>query len=81
MTKLSVIEQVKAAVDAGLSVTLAASECYTVIKDSNGKYLIEYRCGDDSNWIGLHGREGTKYEHAINMPGDWIVSGTGTIKG
>ena len=72
------IERIKAALDAGLTVTLAESAAYTVIKDSIGQYLIKYS-GSPVNYIGLHGREGTKYEDNINMRGDWIVSGT--IKG
>ena len=73
------IREIKAAVDAGLTVTLADSAAYTVIKDSSGlgQYLIKY---SGSNYIiGLHGHEGTQYEDRINMPGDWIVSGR--IKG
>lgn len=74
------IEKIKAAVDLGLTVTLAKSAAYTVIKDSAGQYLIAYMHGHaDASYVGLHGREGTDYEHQINHTGDWIV--TGTIEG
>lgn len=73
---LSTIERIKLAVDAGLKVTLASNDNYTVIKDSIGQYLIAYRHGDmDANYIGLHGMEGTQYEDQINHSGDWLVSG------
>lgn len=68
------IATIKAAVDMGLTVTLADSSAYSVIKDSIGQYLISYMDGE--NYIGLHGREGTKYEHEINHRGEWIVSGS-----
>ena len=73
---LTTIDRIKLACDAGLKVTLSSNSNYTVIKDSIGQYLIAFRHGSmDANYIGLHGRPGTKYEDQINMRGDWIVSG------
>ena len=74
---MTTIERIKAALDAGLRVTLKSNSNYEVIKDSIGQYLIAYCPGSMAeNYIGLHGREGTKYADQINMSGDWIVSGT-----
>lgn len=70
------IDRIKAAVDAGLTVTLADSAAYTVIKDSVGQYLIAFQHGKPgASYIGLHGRPGTQYADRINMSGDWVVSG------
>jgi hypothetical protein len=73
------ITRIKAAVDMGLTVSLAKSSSYIVIKDSIGQYLIKFT-PDRCNYIGLHGMAGTKYEDHINMGGDWIVSGTITAE-
>ena len=73
------ITRIKAALDAGLTVTMAQNRNYTVIKDTIGQYLIKYT-GSPDNYIGLHGREGTEYEDQINMSGDWIVTGTITAE-
>ncbi len=79
-TSKQTIEDIKSAVDLGFKVTLAKSAAYEVIKDSIGQYLIAFDYKQPGqNFIGLHGVIGTKYEHRINMAGDWIVSGT--IKG
>lgn len=73
---LTTIERIKLACDAGLRVTLASNDNYTVIKDSIGQYLIAYKHGSrDANYIGLHGRPGTEYAEQINMSGDWLVTG------
>ena len=71
------ITRIKQAVDAGLRVTLSQNSNYEVIKNKAGdEYLIAYcHRSMDANYIGLHGREGTKYENEINMSGDWTVSG------
>jgi hypothetical protein len=86
MTDKQTIEDIKRAVDMGLKVTLADSAAYTVIRsearnvmtaDDQYQYLIAFRHGtSESNYVGLHGVAGTKYEHQINMGGNWIVTGT-----
>ena len=63
--KLTSIPAIKEAVDAGKDVR-AGNDNYRVIKDSIGQYLIHFT-GTPENWIGLHVREGTDYEHRLNM--------------
>ena len=57
------INQIKAAVDAGVPVYWD-NDSYRVIKDSAGQYLIQ--CVNNGHCIGLHGQEGTKYENVLN---------------
>lgn len=65
--ELTSIAEIKAAVDAGADVR-AGNDNYRVIRDSIGQYLIAYmHRTPDANYIGLHGREGTQYEHELNM--------------
>lgn len=63
--ELHTIPEIKEAVDAGEDVR-AGNDNYRVIKDKLGQYLIHFT-GSPPNWIGLHGREGTKYENELNM--------------
>lgn len=69
MRELNTIEEIKAAVDNGEPVTCNGGG-YWVIKDSIGQYLIHFP--PTNNYIGLHGREGTKYERQLN--GDGFIS-------
>ena len=59
------IEDIKNAVDAGKTV-LVNNGAYEVIKDSVGQYLIH--CISNDNYVGLHGRKGTKYETVTPYP-------------
>lgn len=71
------IAEIKAAVDAGADVR-AGNDNYRVIRDSIGQYLIEFT--PEPNWIGLHGRKGTKYEHQLNMSPVYIKQKAITIQ-
>ena len=62
--ELDNIQSIKIMVDAGCTV-YAGNDAYRVIKDSIGQYLI--KCDINDHCIGLHGLEGTKYEHQLNM--------------
>ena len=60
---LNTIDEIKCAVDAGLSV-YSDTTGYPVIKDSIGQYLITTTFNDYC--VGLHGMEGTKYASQLN---------------
>ena len=62
--ELTDIAEIKRLVDAGADVR-AGNDNYIVMRDSIGQYLIKFT--PEPNWIGLHGREGTKYEDQLNM--------------
>ena len=73
------IAEIKAAVDAGADVR-AGNDNYRVIRDSIGQYLIAYmHRTPDANYIGLHGREGTQYEHELNMTPIYVIQKAITI--
>lgn len=76
--ELTSIAEIKAAVDAGADVR-AGSDAYRVIRDNIGQYLIHYT-GHPENWIGLHGREGTQYEHELNMTPIYVIQKAITIQ-
>ena len=57
------ITEIKAAVDAGLSVKWETDN-YDVCKSEHGEYLIV--CQTNGSTVGLHGLEGTEYEHDLN---------------
>jgi len=59
------IELIKQAISNGKQVLLY-NGAYEVICDSLGQYMIH--CISNDNYIGLHGLEGTKYEHVTNYP-------------
>lgn len=66
------ITDIKAAVDAGHSVKWA-SAIYDVCKSNSGEYLIV--CQTNGSTVGLHGLEGTEYEHDLNGdPEDFYVA-------
>ena len=57
------IQQIKQAVDSGLSVK-SGNDLYDVTKDTLGQYLIV--CSSNNYTIGLHGQKGTIHEHVLN---------------
>jgi hypothetical protein len=63
MQQLTTIEEIKAAVDAGVTVK-CGNDAYNVIKDNIGQYLIV--CTLNNYCIGLHGLENTQYERVLN---------------
>jgi len=67
---LESIADIKAAVDAGADVRCNGGS-YKVIKDSIGQYLIKFLPERD-NYVGLHGRAGTKYAETLNG-GDFYI--------
>lgn len=66
MTYLKTIKEIKSAVDEGKTV-YCDSEAYEVRRYSNYKsreyYIV---CTSNDYVIGLHGKEGTEYEHKLN---------------
>lgn len=68
------LTEIKEAVDQGLPVKWA-SGIYDVCKSESEEYLIV--CQANGNTIGLHGLEGTKYEHHLNgEPSEFYIRGT-----
>jgi hypothetical protein len=63
MKKLYTIKEIKDAVDKGLKVK-SVNDVIDVIKDKNGNYLLVSSLNQFT--IGLHGKEGTKYETVLN---------------
>ena len=63
MKRLKTIKEIKEAVNEGKTV-YEGSEAYEVIKTSWGEFLIV--CSSNGYTIGLHGKEGTKYENKLN---------------
>ena len=61
---LETIEDIKRAVDRGHDVRCNGGS-YRVLKDSIGQYLIQFLPERD-NYVGLHGRAGTKYADHLN---------------
>ena len=59
------VQEIKQAIDDGKKVHIYEGS-YEVIKDSISQYLIHCLCND--NYVGLSGREGTKYENVANYP-------------
>ena len=57
------IKEIKTALDNGKKV-VSKSGTYEIIKDRIGQYLIN--CPFNGYCIGLHGQEGTKFEHVPN---------------
>jgi|TARA_R110002050_G_scaffold54179_1_gene122737 hypothetical protein len=57
------IKQIKKAIALDINVYWK-SKAYQVIKDRLGQYLIW--CNLNDHCIGLHGRQGTKYENVLN---------------
>lgn len=58
------INKIKQWVDEG-RIVYAKSSNYVVIKDKLGEYII--KCRSNNNIIGLHGKDGTKFEKKLNM--------------
>jgi hypothetical protein len=67
---LESIPEIKSAVDSGKTV-YAGSESYTVIKKGE-----EYYIKSPNNMIGLHGAEGTEWEHKLNADDFYIIAET-----
>ena len=63
MKKLTTIEEIKKAVDAGETV-YCGNEGSEVYKDRTGDYNIE--CKGNGYIISLHGLPGTQYENRLN---------------
>ena len=61
--QLNTIEDIKQAVDDGKTV-YQQNHSYTVIKDNLNHYFI--KCMFNDYCQGLHGMEGTEYEHKLN---------------
>lgn len=61
------IKEIKRAIQDGKKVYWA-NETYEVIQDCVGEYLI--KCIPNNHCIGLHGKEGTEYEHHLNGDAD-----------
>ena len=66
---LTTIKDIKQAVDDGLQVR-CGNDLYHVIKGKRGEYLIHVP--SNGYTIGLHGKEGTKYEHKLNADNFYI---------
>lgn len=72
MKYLKTIEEIKEAVNEGRKV-FCDSEAYIVIKGRSEDYYIT--CISNQYTIGLHGKEGTKYENVLNGSNFFIKEG------
>lgn len=63
MITLNTIEEIKGAVDKGLTVK-CDGDAYDVIRDAHGKYVIV--CSINGYTISLQGLPGTKYANQLN---------------